>query len=98
MNNKTLSNYLVGTVAVLGLAVGSVAFAQTLYHGTTMWQTTLNGMHGQVAQDGMHGQAVQKNFNDSMHGNANATQHAQTGHYNGNTHCNSAANNQDRKS
>lgn len=110
MNSKTLSTYLIGAVAGLGLAVGSVAFAQNTgysnnHHdngamGQTTQQTTHNGMHGQAipqtAQNGMHGQAIPQATQGGMHGSSST--HAGANHYNSNTHCNSAVGSQDKKS
>ncbi len=70
MNSKTISNYVIGAVAGVGLTVGSVAFAvNTNNHhnggpmGTPIEQTTQSGMHGQTAQTGMHGKFTQGGMN-----------------------------------
>ncbi len=107
MNSKKLATYLLGTVTGVGLAIGSVAFAQnTLDHhnggmmGQTTQQTTHDAMHGKTTpkttQGGMHEQAVKNNV-PGMHGST-TSQHAGAEHYNSKTHCNSADDKQDKKS
>ena len=73
MNSKTISNYVIGAVAGVGLTVGSVAFAVNTndHHnsgamGTPTQQTTQNGMHGQATQTGMHGQTAPTGMHDGM--------------------------------
>ena len=90
MNKKILSTYLVGAVAGLGLAMGSVAFAQNMgnsnnhtmgqsvnmgTHGSnTMGHTNQAGMNGQVMQNGMHKQTAKMVSRGNMH-SGTATPH-----------------------
>ena len=78
MNSKKLATYLLGAVTGVGLAMGSVAFAQnTLDHhnggmmGQTTQQTAHDSMHGkttpQTTQGGMHGQTAQQASPGGMH-------------------------------
>ncbi len=92
MKSKKLATYLIGALTGVGLAIGTMAFAQnTLDHGGMMGQTTQ-----QTTQGTMHGQAVKNNTSD-MHGGI-TKQHAGAEHFNSNTHCNSANGKQDKKS
>ncbi len=58
MNKKTMTAYLVGTIAGLGLAMGSVAFAQNMGNSNNhaMGQSNQAGMHGQSMNMGTMGQ------------------------------------------
>ena len=79
MKSKKLATYLVGAVTGVGLAIGTMAFAQNTFdHGSMMGQTTQQTsqgtMHGQTVPQttagGMHGQTVPQTTAGGMHGQA----------------------------
>ncbi len=71
MKNKTITSYIIGTVAIIGIAAGSAAYAQGGMMGQTTQKSTQNDMHGQSTQGNMMGQTNQKAASNNMMGQTN---------------------------
>ncbi|MFV1981974.1 MAG: hypothetical protein ACC657_00420, partial [Thiohalomonadales bacterium] len=78
MNSKTVVTAIVGAIAGLSLAVGTVAFAHNTDHMGNIQGDT---MMGQTYQHDTKGQ----NTHGGMHAQSNQGQHSVTGHHTGNS-------------
>jgi len=91
MNSKTVVTAIVGAIAGLGLAMGTVAFAHNTDHmgniqdNTMMGQTYQHGSNSQNTHDTMHNNTVQKGTLGNMHAQSNQGQHSVTGHHTDNS-------------
>lgn len=94
MNSKTVLTAVIGTIAGLGLAMGTVAFAQNNGHMGYTQETNMMGQpiqqntakldthHGRtVQQDTHHGKAVQQDTHGGMHTQPTHNQRPVTTHH-----------------
>jgi len=85
MNSKTILTVVIGTIAGLGLAMGTVAFARDTDHmgGGMMGQSSQQYTHGT-----MHDQNTAKGKKNAKKGKRGTTvRHADAGQYMGNVSC-----------